>query len=205
MRFTAAALPGLIIVDISVMSDDRGYFARTFCAEEFAAAGLPTVFPQCNTSFNLARGTLRGLHWQADPYPEGKLVRCTRGMIVDVAVDLRPESPTCRRWVGIELSAENGRALYIPPGFAHGFQTLVDETEVFYQMSETYRRDLSRGGRWNDPRVRHRLANPQSNPFATGRHATPNTSRDPSASRSGHRRERLYWPSCRTASAKPGL
>jgi dTDP-4-dehydrorhamnose 3,5-epimerase len=150
MRFTAAALPGLVIVDISVMSDDRGYFARTFCAEEFAAAGLPTVFPQCNTSFNLARGTLRGLHWQADPYPEGKLVRCTRGMIVDVAVDLRPESPTCRRWVGIELSAENGRALYIPPGFAHGFQTLVDETEVFYQMSETYRRDLSRGGRWND-------------------------------------------------------
>jgi dTDP-4-dehydrorhamnose 3,5-epimerase len=151
MRFTAAALPGLIIVDLSVMSDDRGYFARTFCAEEFAAAGLPTVFPQCNTSFNLARGTLRGLHWQANPYPEGKLVRCTRGMILDVTVDLRPESPTCRRWFGIELSAEDGRALYIPPGFAHGFQTLADETEVFYQMSESYRRDLSRGGRWDDP------------------------------------------------------
>ena len=151
MRFTAAALPGLIIVDIAVMSDDRGYFARTFCAEEFAAAGLPT------SSRNAThRSTWHEAHCAACigrriRYPEGKLVRCTRGMILDVAVDLRPESPTCRRWVSIELSAENGRALYIPPGFAHGFQTLVDETEVFYQMNETYRRDLSRGGRWNDP------------------------------------------------------
>jgi dTDP-4-dehydrorhamnose 3,5-epimerase len=170
MRFTAAALPGLVIVDIAVMSDDRGYFARTFCAEEFAAAGLPTVFPQCNTSFNRARGTLRGLHWQADPYPEGKLVRCTRGMILDVAVDLRPESPTCRRWFGVELSAENGRALYIPPGFAHGFQTLADETEVFYQMSEAYRGDLSRGGRWDDPAFG--IDWPIRNPILSPRDAT---------------------------------
>jgi dTDP-4-dehydrorhamnose 3,5-epimerase len=151
MRFTPATLPGLVIVDIAAMRDDRGYFARTFCAEEFESAGLPTSFPQCNTSFNSTRGTLRGLHWQADPYPEGKLVRCTRGAILDVAVDLRAESPTYRCWFGVELTAPNARALYIPPGFAHGFQTLADESEVFYQMTETYRHELARGVCWNDP------------------------------------------------------
>jgi dTDP-4-dehydrorhamnose 3,5-epimerase len=151
MQFTAASLPGLVIVDIAEMRDNRGYFARTFCAEEFAGAGLPTVFPQCSTSFNTTRGTLRGLHWQADPFPEGKLVRCVRGAIWDVAVDVRPESPTYCRWFGVELSAESARALFIPPGFAHGFQTLADASEVFYQMSETYRPELARGVRWDDP------------------------------------------------------
>lgn len=150
MQFTPTALSGLVIVDISAMRDDRGYFARTFSAEEFSRAGLPTIFPECNTSFNQTRGTLRGMHWQADPFPEGKLVRCTRGGIMDVAVDLRPSSPTYCRWVGVELTAGNGRALYVPPGFAHGFQTLADNSEVFYQMSETYRRELARGARWND-------------------------------------------------------
>jgi dTDP-4-dehydrorhamnose 3,5-epimerase len=151
MRFVAATLPGLVVVDIAAMRDERGYFARTFCAEEFATAGLPTLFPQCNISFNAVKGTLRGLHWQADPFPEGKLVRCTRGAVMDVAVDLRPGSPTHLRWFGVELTADNARALYIPPGFAHGFQTMVDGSEVFYQMSETYHHDLSRGARWNDP------------------------------------------------------
>jgi dTDP-4-dehydrorhamnose 3,5-epimerase len=152
MHFTAAPLAGLVVVDIAAMHDDRGYFARTFCAEEFAASGLPTVFPQCNISFNAARGTLRGMHWQADPFPEGKLVRCSRGGILDVAVDLRPDSPTFCQWFGVELTARNARALYIPAGFAHGFQTLEDASEIFYQMTESYRHGLARGVRWNDPR-----------------------------------------------------
>lgn len=151
VHFQPAELPGLTIIDIKASSDDRGHFARTFCAEEFAQNGLPTAFPQCNTSFNKKTGTLRGMHWQADPFPEGKLVRCTRGIVADVAIDLRPESPTYRRWVSIELSADTARALYIPPGFAHGFQTLAEDSEVFYQMTESYRGDLSRGVRWNDP------------------------------------------------------
>jgi dTDP-4-dehydrorhamnose 3,5-epimerase len=151
MRFTATRLAGLVIVDIAPLPDDRGHFARTFCAEEFAAAGLPTAFPQSNLSFNAVRGTLRGLHWQANPCPEGKLVRCTRGAILDVAVDLRACSPTYRAWFAAELTADNARALYVPPGFAHGFQTLADASEVFYQMTERYRPDASRGARWNDP------------------------------------------------------
>jgi dTDP-4-dehydrorhamnose 3,5-epimerase len=170
MRFTAAALPGLVIVDIAAMRDDRGHLARTFCAEEFAAAGLPTVFPQCNVSFNAQRGTLRGLHWQADPFPEGKLVRCTRGAILDVAVDLRPDSPTYQSWFGVELTADDARALYIPAGFAHGFQTLADASEVFYQMSESYRYDLSRGARWNDPAFG--IDWPIANPILSPRDAT---------------------------------
>lgn len=151
MRFTKTALPGLVIVDIAAIQDDRGYFARTFCTEEFAAAGLPTHFPQCNISFNAAKGTLRGLHWQEEPFAEGKLVRCTRGVIVDVAVDLRPESATYLRWFSTELTADSARALYVPKGFAHGFQTLADGSEVFYQMSERYRQEASRGARWDDP------------------------------------------------------
>lgn len=151
MRFTEAALPGLHMVDIDALPDERGHFARTFCAREFAAANLPTAFPQCNISFNAARGTLRGMHWQADPFAEGKLVRCTRGAIFDVAVDLRPASPTYCRWFGVELTAENARALFIPAGFAHGFQALADQSEVFYQMTEFYHHDLGRGVRWNDP------------------------------------------------------
>lgn len=151
MIFNATDLDGVWRVDLDPRVDPRGYFARAFCAEEFLAHGLPAGFVQCNLSFNVARGTLRGLHWQADPHPEGKLVRCTRGAIFDVAVDLRPGSVTLHRWIGVELSARNGGALYIPPGFAHGFQTLTDETEVFYQMTEAYHPSLVRGARWDDP------------------------------------------------------
>ena len=151
MKFSPTALAGLVVIDAQAIDDERGYFGRTFCADEFAANGLPTDFPQCNVSFNRARGTLRGMHWQADPAPEGKLVRCVRGAILDVAIDLRPDSGTYKRWLGVELSQANLRALYIPPGFAHGFQTLEDDTEVFYQMTARFRPDLARGVRWDDP------------------------------------------------------
>lgn len=144
-------IQGVCIVDVERRSDDRGYFARTFCVEEFARHGLEARFVQCNSSFNAHRGTLRGMHYQAEPFPEIKLVRCTRGAIFDVAIDLRPESPTFKAWVGIELSQDNSRALYIPAGCAHGFQTLAADAEVLYMMGETYRSELARGVRWNDP------------------------------------------------------
>ena len=151
MRFRPYRLDGLWLVEPERRADERGYFARTFCDQEFAAHGLPTRFPQCNASFNASRGTLRGLHWQDEPYPEGKLVRCVRGAAFDVAADLRPGSPTHGRWASAELSADNGHALYIPPGFAHGFQAIEDGTELFYQMTESYRDGLARGVRWDDP------------------------------------------------------
>ena len=149
--FTPTTLTGLWLIDLERRPDPRGYFARSFCTKEFADHGIVAPFVQCNLSYNTNRGTLRGMHWQAEPYPEGKLVRCTRGAIFDVAVDIRDDSPTRHQWVGVELSAENGRALYIPGGFAHGFQTLSDDTEVFYQMTESYHGDLARGARWDDP------------------------------------------------------
>jgi dTDP-4-dehydrorhamnose 3,5-epimerase len=151
MRFTPSALPDTVIVDVEGHVDTRGLFARTFCEKEFAAAGLPTRFVQSSVSFNTRRGTLRGLHYQVPPMSEGKVVRCTRGAIQDVVVDLRPSSTTFLRWVGVELTAENRRALYIPPGFAHGFQTLLDDSEVLYLMTEFYAPEMARGVRWNDP------------------------------------------------------
>lgn len=151
MRFIATSIDGVWLVRNECREDARGHFARTFCAEEFTAHGLPGTFVQCNLSFNTRRGTLRGLHWQAEPYSEGKLVRCTRGSVFDVAVDLRSGSATRRHWVGLILTADSADALYIPPGFAHGFQTLEDGTEVFYQMSEPYQEGKARGIRWNDP------------------------------------------------------
>jgi dTDP-4-dehydrorhamnose 3,5-epimerase len=151
MKFTPLRLKGVYIVDIEPLEDSRGMFARTFCIEEFASHGLATRFVQCNTSFNSRRGTLRGLHFQSDPQQEEKLVRCTRGAVLDVVVDLRPYSPTFRQWEGVELTGDNRRALFIPKGFAHGFQTLQDESEVFYQMSEIYVPQLASGVRWNDP------------------------------------------------------
>ncbi len=151
MKISKTRLPGVMLVEISPNADERGLFARTFDAETFTAAGLPTVWPQCNTSWNAHRGTLRGLHFQADPKPEPKLVRCTRGAVFDVAVDLRPDSPSYCGWVGAELTAEDRNALYIPPGCAHGFLTLEDGAEVFYQMGESYVPELARGVRWNDP------------------------------------------------------
>jgi len=151
MRFLKTDLPGLTVVETEKHSDDRGSFARTFCHDEFAAAGLSPNFVQCNTSYNRKRGTLRGMHYQSEPYGEAKLVRCTAGRIWDVAIDIRPDSQTYLQWFGVELSAESANALFVPKGFAHGFQTLTDDAEVFYQMSEMYHGEASSGVRWNDP------------------------------------------------------
>lgn len=151
MQLIPTRLAGVFIVEALAHADERGLFARTFDEATFAAAGLPVRWPQCNTSFNHLRGTLRGLHYQAEPKGEPKLVRCTRGAVFDVAVDLRPGSATLHQWVGAELTADNRRALFIPHGLAHGFLTLEDRSEVFYQMGEPYDAALARGVRWNDP------------------------------------------------------
>lgn len=153
MRFVATNLSGVYIVELDRIEDDRGFFARTFCAREFAANGFATTLAQCNTSWNVRKGTIRGLHFQLSPSCEAKLVRCTAGALWDVAVDLRPKSPTHLRHVAVELSAKNRRALYIPEMFAHGFQTLEDATELFYQMSEFYAPEHSTGIRFNDPKL----------------------------------------------------
>jgi dTDP-4-dehydrorhamnose 3,5-epimerase len=151
MRLVSTELPGVTLIEPTVQSDERGLFTRTYDEEIFAEAGLPTAWPQCNTSFNRKRGTLRGLHYQREPRPEPKLVRCTAGRVFDVAVDIRRNSPTFRRWIGIELSAERRNAIYIPAGCAHGFLTLEDSSEVFYQMGDGYVPELASGARWNDP------------------------------------------------------
>lgn len=153
MKFIPAGLAGVHVIEPERLEDERGYFARTFCRDEFAAHGLNPQLMQCNVSFNLKKGTLRGMHYQARPHEEAKLVRCTRGAIFDVIIDIRADSPTFRKWFAIELSATNGRMLYIPEGFAHGFQTLEDGSEVFYQMSEKYFPESARGIRWNDPAI----------------------------------------------------
>ncbi|HEV2707722.1 MAG TPA: dTDP-4-dehydrorhamnose 3,5-epimerase [Pyrinomonadaceae bacterium] len=150
MKFEETTLAGAYVVEMERLADERGFFARTFCRDEFAARGLDARVAQCSASFNQRRGTLRGMHYQAAPYTEAKLVRCTMGAIYDVIVDLRTESPTFKRWFGLELSAANRRALYIPEGLAHGFLTLADESEVFYQISEFYHPECSRGVRWDD-------------------------------------------------------
>lgn len=151
MRFTRFPLPGPVLVDVERHEDDRGFFARTWCREEFAAAGLDTALEQCNLSYNRRAGTLRGMHWSAAPATEAKLVRCTAGAVLDVVVDVRPGSPTYLEHVVAELTASNHRALYVPPLFAHGFQTLVDDTEVSYQMGATHQRGTERGLRYDDP------------------------------------------------------
>ncbi|MHB8778413.1 MAG: dTDP-4-dehydrorhamnose 3,5-epimerase, partial [Anaerolineales bacterium] len=130
---------------------ERGFFARSWCEDEFKEHGLNPHIAQCNISFNKKRGTLRGMHYQVSPFVEAKLVRCTRGAIYDVIVDLRPESPNFKQWFSVELTEENHRSVFIPAGFAHGFQTLQDNSEVFYQMSEFYHPECARGVRWNDP------------------------------------------------------
>lgn len=150
MRFTEGALAGVYLIDCEPAVDERGLFARTFCVEEFSGHGLVTTWRQCNTSLSYRKGTVRGLHFQAEPYAETKLVRCTRGVAFDVVVDIRPDSPTFQRWMAVELSADNRHMVYIPAGFAHGFQTLVDDTELFYQMSADYRPESGRGIRWDD-------------------------------------------------------
>ncbi|HEX6040824.1 dTDP-4-dehydrorhamnose 3,5-epimerase [Longimicrobium sp.] len=151
MIFVPTLLDGAWVVEPEPVEDERGFFARTWCADEFRARGLDPALAQCSVSFNRRRGTLRGMHFQAAPHAEAKLVRCTRGALWDVVVDLRPGSPTFTRWFGVELTADNHRALYVPQGFAHGFQTLADDTEVFYQISVPYAPGAGRGVRWDDP------------------------------------------------------
>jgi dTDP-4-dehydrorhamnose 3,5-epimerase len=151
MLFAETKLKGAYVIDLEQRKDERGFFARAWCADEFGKLGLNTNLVQCNISFNLKKGTLRGMHYQIEPYPEAKVVRCTMGAIYDVIVDLRPQSPTFKQWISVELSAESRRALYVPIGFAHGFQTLMDNTEVFYQMSEFFHPECAQGARWDDP------------------------------------------------------
>ena len=151
MIFHETKLPGVLEIDMALLSDDRGFFARSWCKQEFAEHKLASDLVQCSISFNAKRGTLRGLHYQAEPYWETKLVRCTAGAIFDVALDLREKSPTYRQWFGTVLSAENHHSLYIPKGCAHGFLTLTDGSEVLYQMSEAYCPEVARGVRWDDP------------------------------------------------------
>ena len=150
MKFSPTSLEGAWVIDLERIEDDRGFFARAWCQREFAEHGLNAQVVQCNVSFNHARGTLRGMHYQVAPHREVKLVRCTRGKIYDVIVDLRPDSPTYKGWLGVELTAENRRMLYVPEGFAHGYQTLEDASEVFYQVSEFYQPGSEGGLRWND-------------------------------------------------------
>lgn len=151
MYFQETQLQGAFIVDLERREDTRGFFARSWCADEFAVCGLESRLVQCNISFNQRRGTLRGMHFQIAPHSETKIARCTMGAIYDVIIDLRPASPTYTQHFGIELNAQNRRMLYIPEGFAHGFQTLTDDTEVFYQMSEFFHPESAGGVRWNDP------------------------------------------------------
>jgi dTDP-4-dehydrorhamnose 3,5-epimerase len=151
VKLSETPLAGAFVIELETSRDERGFFARIFDAETFREHGLDPLVVQCNTSFNEKSGTLRGMHYQAGPDQECKLVRCTRGTIFDVIIDLRPDSETYCRWFGIELTADAGRELYVPKDFAHGFQTLEDGSEVHYQMSHEYVPTKARGVRWDDP------------------------------------------------------
>ncbi len=151
MIFTETKLKGAYVVEIQKLEDERGFFARSWCRREFETHGLNPQLVQCNISFNACIGTMRGMHYQTKPYEEAKLIRCTMGSIYDVIVDIRPDSPSFKQYLGIVLTPGNYKMLYVPEGFAHGFLTLEDNTEIFYQMSEFYAPDHARGFRWNDP------------------------------------------------------
>jgi dTDP-4-dehydrorhamnose 3,5-epimerase len=153
MRFTPTPIPGAVLIDLEPHADERGFFARSLCVDEFREHGLDGRMVQQSLSWNPRRGTLRGLHFQAEPHAEDKLVRVTRGAIYDVIVDLRADSTTRGHWFGVELSADNRRQIYIPRGLAHGFQTTEDDTEVFYQMTVPFHADAPRGIRWDDPEL----------------------------------------------------
>jgi dTDP-4-dehydrorhamnose 3,5-epimerase len=161
MRFEPTPLVGAFVVELDLLGDERGWFARTYDEARFLEQGLDPVGVQANSSFNAARDTLRGLHFQAPPHGEAKLVRCVRGSIWDVGVDLRPESDSYREWHAVELSAENRRGLYLPAGLAHGFQTLTDDCEVHYLMGHVYVPEAARGVRWDDPAFAIRWPAPQ--------------------------------------------
>jgi dTDP-4-dehydrorhamnose 3,5-epimerase len=151
MIFRETALKGAFIIEPELLEDQRGFFTRTFCQKEFEDHGLDSNILQCNLSFNAQKGTLRGMHYQASPAEEIKLVRVTKGSIYDVIIDMRPDSPSFKQWLGVELTAENRKMLYVPAGFAHGFKTLANNTEVYYQMSVFYQPGYARGVLWNDP------------------------------------------------------
>lgn len=151
MIFEETKLKGAYIIHPERLEDDRGFFARAWCKKEFKQRGLRAELVQCNISYNKLRSTLRGMHYQLKPYEETKLVRCTAGAIYDVIIDIRPDSSTYKQWIGVELSAANRTMLYVPRGFAHGYVTLVDNAEVFYQVTEFYAPGVERGIRWNDP------------------------------------------------------
>jgi dTDP-4-dehydrorhamnose 3,5-epimerase len=151
MRFVTRQIAGVYLVELDTIDDHRGFFARSFCMSEFRDRGLDPVIAQCSVSWNHKRGTLRGMHFQAAPHAEAKLVRCTRGAVYDVVVDLRPESPTYLKWDAMEINADNRTAVYIPKGCGHGFQSLCDNTEILYHMSEPHHPGASSGVRWNDP------------------------------------------------------
>ena len=151
MNFLPTSIPGVVKIELTPNRDDRGFFARSWCEREFGEYGLSPRIVQCSVSFNERKGTLRGLHYQDEPFPEAKVLRCTSGAIYDVVVDLRPESPAFKKWIGVELSAGNRHALYVPERCAHGFLTLADQTEVCYQMTAFYNPESARGVRWDDP------------------------------------------------------
>lgn len=153
MIFKELQLDGVYTVDLEPKEDSRGFYARAWCRDEFGSKGLATDFAQINISYTHKKGTVRGLHYQLPPYGEVKLVRCVRGTIFDVVIDMRPESPTYRQWLGIELSAENRRALYVPENFAHGFVSLTDDCELIYSISSEYHPESERGIRYNDPSI----------------------------------------------------
>ena len=153
MRFLETALKGAFVIELDLAIDERGFFARSFSEKEFSSRGLPSRFVECNVSFNQRAGTTRGMHWQIGENAEAKLVRCTAGAIFDVIVDLRPGSETSRCIFAVELTAENRRAILVPAGFAHGFQSIEDDSEVFYQMSAVHDPEAARGFRWDDPDV----------------------------------------------------
>jgi dTDP-4-dehydrorhamnose 3,5-epimerase len=152
MTFTETPLEGAWIIDIARLEDERGFFARTWSPDEFAARGLDSTLAQCNVAWNHRRGTIRGMHFQRAPMQEVKIVRCTRGAILDTIIDLRPGSPTFCQWISVELTEDNRRMLYIPFGCAHGYQTLVDGVETYYHVSAPYSPEHASGVRWNDPR-----------------------------------------------------
>ncbi len=151
MIFQETKLKGVFVIEPEIIVEERGFFATSWTADEFERRNLNSRLVQCNISFNKKHGTVRGMHFQREPHQEAKLVRCTRGAMFDVAIDLRPDSPNRYQWVGVELTSENRRMLYVPEGFAHGYQTLADETESFYQVSEYYHPESAGGVRWSDP------------------------------------------------------
>ncbi|MGC8744360.1 MAG: dTDP-4-dehydrorhamnose 3,5-epimerase [Verrucomicrobiia bacterium] len=167
MRFIKAKIPGVYLIELEKREDERGFLARTFCENEFKSIGLNIHWAQCSLTFTKKKGTIRGLHYQAEPKPEIKLVRCVSGAIYDVVLDIRKDSPCYGKWEAFELSSENRLALYIPTGVAHGFQCLVDNCELYYHISEFYHPELARGIRWNDPQVG--IPWPVENPFLSER------------------------------------